>query len=326
MFSIVRRGVLFAAISTLVLVGSAEADPWHVAQSSGSVWFGSDTAQLVSLGPTADVPGGATVMTGEGARAFLVRGSQTMLVGPNTVITLPDGDSHGITTVLERAGEVTFDVDRQTVKHFAVETPYLAAVVKGTKFTVHVDEHGATVAVERGLVGIQDLATGDTVDTPAGQTAQVDRQSAELTVSGSGPRPVIQPGNPRAPLVDGLSHESVHALQVAALDNSGNSTPGLTPLMQARDDGTGAVVAAAGSIGPGGDDSGGNASGGSGGGRGVAVLKTPGPSARMVERSFFSRWFAGEDGEGFSPQALASIFGLSIALALGLAFFKGKLG
>ena len=87
---------------------------------------------------------------------FLVRGTQTMLIGANTVVTLPDGDSHGITTVLEHAGEITFDVDRQQVKHFAVETPYLAAVVKGTNFTIRVDDEGGAVTVSRGLVEVRE--------------------------------------------------------------------------------------------------------------------------------------------------------------------------
>ncbi len=325
MFSSVTRVVFAAVLSTLILVGGAAADPWHIAHSSGSVWVGSDTAQLVSLGPTTDVPGGATVMTGEGARVFLARGTQTMLIGPNTVVTLPDGDSNGITTVLERAGEITFDVDRQKVKHFAVETPYLAAVVKGTKFTVRVDDQGGAVAVDRGLVEVHALATGKTVDTPAGQMAQVRGQDAQLTVSGSGPRAVIRSGNPRAPLVKGLSPEAVHVLQVAALENSGNSTPGLTPVT-ARNDGALGAVAVAGSGGPGGGDSGGDISSGGGGTSADNVITLPRPSPPKAERSFFRTWFGGENGEGFSPQALASIFGLSIALALGLAYFRGRFG
>ncbi len=327
MFSSSIRITFATVVAILLLTGAAAADQWHISRSSGPVWVGSDIAQLVSLGPATDVPGGATVMTGEGARLFLVRGEQTMLVGPNTVVTLPDGDSKGITTILEQAGEVTFDVDRQKVKHFVVETPYLAAVVKGTNFTVHVDDEGGAVAVNRGLVEVQDLATGDIVDTPVGQMAQVSGQNGRLTVSGSGPRAVIRSGSPRAPLVKSLSRGAVHTLQTAALDMSGDLRPGLTPVTAApRNDSAVAVVAAAGSGGSGGDDSGGNASGGSGGGHTDAVLTPPRPSAGVAERSFFSKWFGAEGGEGISPQALASLFGLSIALAFGLAYFKGKFG
>ncbi len=321
------RIVFAAAILVFALVGSATADPWHISRSSGAVWIGSSTAQLVSLGPTTDVPGGATVMTGDGARVFLARGTQTMLIGPNSVVTLPDGDSHGITTVLESAGEITFDVDRQKVKHFVVETPYLAAVVKGTNFTIRVDDEGGAVTVNRGLVEVANLATGDTVDIPVGQAAHVSGRGGQLTVSGSGPRPTIRPGSPRAPMVKGLSNETVHALQVAALDRSGDAPRGLTPVtMSTRNDGAGVVVAAAGSSGPGGGDPGSSANGGSGGAYGNDVLTPQSPSPRKAKRGFFESWFGGEDGEGLSPGALASIFGLSIAFAFGLAFFKGKFG
>ncbi len=326
MFSSLTRVVFAAAIVTLVQVGAAAADQWHISRSSGSVWVGSDTAQLASLGPTTDIPAGATVMTGEGARVFLVRGTQTMLIGPNTIVTLPDSDSQGITTVLEHAGEITFDVDRQKVKHFAVETPYLAAVVKGTNFTIRVDEAGGAVAVNRGLVEVHDLATGDTVDTPVGQMARVSGQSGQLTVSGSGPPPAVRPGSPRAPLVKGYSRQAIHTLQVAALDRSDNPTPGLTPVKEAPKDGSAAVVAAAGSGGSGGGDSGGSANGGSGGTGGGSALAPPRPLPPQSARSAFNRWFAGQDGEGLSANALAMIFGLSIALALGLAYFRGKLG
>ncbi len=315
-----------AVMSMLAMVSSASADPWHVKQWTGSVWVGSDKAQLASLGPATDVPGGATVMTGEDARLFLVRGTQTMLIGPNTVVTLPDSDSKGITTVLEQAGEVTFDVDHQEVKHFAVETPYLAAVVKGTNFTVRVDDQVGTVAVNRGLVEVQNLKTGDSVDTPVGQTAEVNGRSGRLTVSGPGPRAVIQSGNPRDPLVKGLSRDAVHALQVVALRNAGGSATGLTPVTSAQNDGIGsAVIAAAGQNGPGGGDPG-NDAGGSGGNRGGSIVAPPSSSPPKAERNFLEAWFSGQDGGVLSSQVLVGIFGLSIALAFGLAYFKGKFG
>ncbi len=204
MFSRFTRIGFAAVFASLLLIVGAAADQWHVTRSSGPIWFGSDVAQLAALGPTKDVPGGATVMTGEGGRALLVRGTQTMLVGPNTVVTLPESDTNGITTILQRAGEITFDVDRQKVKHFAVETPYLAAVVKGTKFTVRIDDAAGAISVDRGLVEVSDLATGDIADTPAGQMAEVSGPGARLTVSGSGPLAAVRPGKPRAPLVEPL--------------------------------------------------------------------------------------------------------------------------
>lgn len=44
----------------------------------------------------------------------------------------------------------------ENVQHFAVQTPFLAAVVKGTKFTVVSSKTGAEVAVQRGNVEVED--------------------------------------------------------------------------------------------------------------------------------------------------------------------------
>ncbi len=183
MFSHFSRTRLGAVLLSLIISGAASAEPWQIAQSSGPVWFGSEQTQLVSLGSTSDIPGGATVVTGDGGRVMLVRGEQTMLIGANAVVTVPDADEGGITTILQRSGEVTFDVDRQKVQHFAVETPYLAAVVKGTSFKVSVDGFEAAVAVDRGLVAVSDLITGEQVDTAQGQRASVSGPGAKLGIS-----------------------------------------------------------------------------------------------------------------------------------------------
>ena len=70
-FSRCNVGALFLF---LVLSGAASAEPWRIMQSSGPVWFGSNAAQLVSLGSATTIAGGATVVTGDGGRAMLVRG------------------------------------------------------------------------------------------------------------------------------------------------------------------------------------------------------------------------------------------------------------
>ena len=330
MFSHFARLGFAAIVSSLMLTGGAAAEQWHVAQSSGAIWVGSDVAQLVSLGPTADIPAGATVMTGDGARALLVRGTQTMLIGSNAVVTVPDGDSGGITTVLQRAGEVTFDVDRQKVKHFAVETPYLAAVVKGTNFTVRIDDDGATTSVARGLVEVTNLATGERVDTPAGQRAQVSGPAAKFTVSGSGQLAVITPGTPRAPRVAPLSRAKVRDLEVTAMNSP---QPGLTTIAGGADAKVaGLGVAAAGS--GGGNDGGSGGIGGGTTGDGASGKFTPtvgsgsGPGAMAggspfdaVSKSFGS-WVG---GDGINPFTFAIMIVVSAILALGLAYLRGRL-
>ena len=44
------------------------------------------------------------------------------------------------TTIIQQAGSILLEVEKRNVKHFQVETPYLAAVVKGTQFRVTVGQ------------------------------------------------------------------------------------------------------------------------------------------------------------------------------------------
>ena len=72
-------------------------------------------------------------VTGGNGRVLLIRGQETILVAPNSVISVPAEKKDGMqTTILQQAGSIVLEVEKQNVQHFEVETPYLAAVVKGT--------------------------------------------------------------------------------------------------------------------------------------------------------------------------------------------------
>jgi hypothetical protein len=63
-----------------------------------------------------------------------------------------------MTQIIEQFGNVIFKIKKMTMPHFAVETPFLAAVVKGTTFSVTVTDKGASVQVIEGRV---EVATRD---------------------------------------------------------------------------------------------------------------------------------------------------------------------
>jgi hypothetical protein len=50
---------------------------------------------------------------------------------------------------------ISFRVDRRNVPHFEVTTPFLAAIVKGTKFEVSVHDDHADVNVSEGKVEVR---------------------------------------------------------------------------------------------------------------------------------------------------------------------------
>jgi hypothetical protein len=137
-------------------------------------------AERVSLGDTRTVLPGTMLATSATGRILLQRGRETMVVGPGTVMNVPADSSRAFTTVIELMGEIEFDVEKRSGKHFEVRTPYLAAVVKGTRFSVRASAEGDSVAVERGVVEVEALGTGEKVDLLPGQSAFVS--SAGLAV------------------------------------------------------------------------------------------------------------------------------------------------
>jgi hypothetical protein len=140
---------------------AAEAGAWSVSKSSGDVWMTTTGAQQVSLGKEEVLKPGDTIRTGRNGRVLLVRGEETILVSPNSVVGLPTEKKEGLsTTIVQQAGSILLDVEKRNVKHFEVETPYLAAVVKGTQFRVSVNAASTSVDVLRGQVEVADFKVG----------------------------------------------------------------------------------------------------------------------------------------------------------------------
>lgn len=140
--------------------------------------------QWVPLVRGATVLDGQKVRTGSDGRVELVRGAEVLELDPGTLIELHEGAGR-LTSVEMSSGSIVANVERRNVQHFSVQTPYLAAVVKGTIFRVSVGDGTARVEVDRGTVQVQDTINDLVVDIIRGQEAQVS-QSAPLEVSGPG--------------------------------------------------------------------------------------------------------------------------------------------
>ena len=127
-------------------------------------------AQQASLTQEDVLKPGDTIRTGRNGRVLLVRGEETILVSPNSVIGLPTEKKDGLsTTILQQAGSILLEVEKRNVKHFEVETPYLAAVVKGTQFRVSVNATSTSVDVLRGQVEVADFKSGQIAQVMPGQ-------------------------------------------------------------------------------------------------------------------------------------------------------------
>jgi FecR protein len=188
-------------LAGILSIGSALADDasWRVSKSSGEVWMTTSGVQEASLTNEATLKPGDTIRTGRSGRVLLTRGEETMLVSPNSVIALPEHQKDGLsTTIIEQAGSILIQAEKRNVKHFQVETPYLAAVVKGTQFRVSVNAVGSTVEVIEGRVEVADFKSGQFALVLPGQAAKVAASGAGgLILGGPGKLSPIEKGTPR---------------------------------------------------------------------------------------------------------------------------------
>src|SRR6266478_7178517 len=119
---------------------AADGGDWIVSKSSGEVWLTATGVQQASLKQEDVLKPGDTVRTGRSGRVLLKRGEESILISPNSVVGVPAEKKEGLsTTIVQRAGSILLEVEKRNVQHFEVETPYLAAVVKGTQFRVTID-------------------------------------------------------------------------------------------------------------------------------------------------------------------------------------------
>ena len=224
------KAPLVSALLIPLLSTTALAQDWVVNKVSGKAWLVmGEGAQPKPLTAGMTVPAGATVQTSENARAMLLHGKDAMVVGPKSAIAMQAGRGAQTTTVLQRSGQITLEVETQHAPHFTVETPFMAAVVKGTKFDVRVSARDANVSVQQGRVQVADHATGQTADITPGQRAGVRLGKAGLTLAGRGPMPAVQSGTPRPALVPPVGQANVIAPASTPAKSSDAGAAGFGP-------------------------------------------------------------------------------------------------
>lgn len=187
------------------LPAAAQDNIWTVAKSSGEAWVGS-ASHPASLTQKTELRPGDSIRTGRNGRVLLVRGQETILVSPNSAISLPEAGRSGLSTVIQQAGTIMLDVEKRNVQHFEVETPYLAAVVKGTRFRVSVAGGQTKVDVVRGQVQVTDFRSGDYALVNPRQFARSSGGGVPgLRVGGSGEPGTVLRGPAQAPRVQPLT-------------------------------------------------------------------------------------------------------------------------
>ena len=169
---------------------------WHVGKSWGDFWI---NAQLVSGDGNPTVGPGDNIRTGLNGGVVLVRGKESILISPDTDVSISrnDGDEMS-TTINQRTGSITLEVEPNDMEHFQVETPYLAAAAKGSNLRVVVDDNDASVHAFRGEVEVSDFRAGQRVLIRTAQTAKTSIHArAGLSLSGTDEFAEIRQDTPR---------------------------------------------------------------------------------------------------------------------------------
>jgi FecR protein len=176
-----------AAIDPQARIGAAG---WRVDGVTGEAMVrrGSVPAARLAVGQVVSI--GSEVQTGPGTVVFLSRNGDRLVIQPNSQMRIAEPEPGGlIDHFMQSLGSVFYDVEPRRNRSFGVSAPYVAAVVKGTKFLVTVEPTRNSVRVDEGrvLVTSEDGASSALVD--AGQVATVEATTASsVTVTDSGIR------------------------------------------------------------------------------------------------------------------------------------------
>ncbi|MEO7689752.1 MAG: FecR family protein [Sphingomonas sp.] len=223
---------MVAVVAALLCSTSAHAQSagWTISEASGRVVI-RDSAGDHPGARGAAIPSGATVMTGPNGRAILVRGQDFVTLSANARMRLPvAAQSGGLFQMIQEWGNALFRIEHRKDPRFAVQAPYLAAVVKGTTFSVTVTREGSSVQVIEGAV---EAATADggahELIRPGAVASVMASDRFRLTVQGQNAHSVDSPARgrggataPAAPTPNGASSGGDHN-DGGAVDASGGS-------------------------------------------------------------------------------------------------------
>ncbi|WP_169804953.1 FecR family protein, partial [Sphingomonas asaccharolytica] len=200
----------------------AQSADWTVSEASGRVVVRDAAGDHPVVRGTA-IRAGTTLLTGVSSRAVLVRGEDFVTVSAASRIRVPDAKAPGMVQMFLEWGTGLFKVKHTDKPHFGVQTPYLAAVVKGTTFTVTVGQDGTSLQVIDGAVGVATIDGGANELIRPGMVAMISSGDRyRLSVQGQQSRVIDSPQRETAPA--GPSSEAPPAPKTGET-NKGDDVP-----------------------------------------------------------------------------------------------------
>jgi len=195
MFTAVSKPLfrLGSAAAALLLAGVlptlAIADDWLAERLRGRVfvqiegsWMPLERGDVVS--------DESPIQSTASGRATFTRDGEIIEIDGGTIIQIIDVAGKKNTRVKQHQGAVVVEAEKRDVQHFSVETPYLAAVVKGTRFRVETGAGYSEVNVDEGTVEVRDEVNRTMTLVRARQSARV-RPGAPMQLEGTGDFPPL---------------------------------------------------------------------------------------------------------------------------------------
>ncbi|WP_108809717.1 FecR domain-containing protein [Sphingorhabdus sp. Alg231-15] len=211
-------------IAALLSSGAAYAGTpgWQVSEISGNVTVARKGVVKIAQRQTKLAPGDV-IKTGPKGRAVLLRGGEYLVVSPASHIEIAAPEKSGkVTQIIEYLGNVLFRIDKKETPHFGVKTPYMAAVVKGTTFSVSVSAEGSAVQVTEGAVEVFTLDEGASELVTPGVIGMINANDPFSLVVIDGERRVIESPNKPA------NSDDVKVTAAPAVAATGSSASGLS--------------------------------------------------------------------------------------------------
>ncbi|MCM5557021.1 FecR domain-containing protein [Pleomorphomonas sp. JP5] len=220
------------AIGAMALLGGvalalpALAEDWQVASAAGKA-FRLEGTSWVQVKPAETIAVGGTVKTLGSGTLTLTRKGVTVTISPNSRVQVAERMNGTFTDVIQTAGSTAVEVDPKRRIRLAVATPYMAAVVKGTVFTVSTFQGYSETTVQRGRVAVIDTRNRLEAEVTAGQVATAGPETP-LQLSGAGTLDTPEPfkGKVVTRAADGTLTESVNGAGKTVTSRAGGNANG----------------------------------------------------------------------------------------------------
>src|SRR5688572_7387626 len=175
-------------------VRNADGSRISVTAVAGDVDF-TMAGNSVTVAPDRTVLLPARIVTGHDGTVGLAQAGTKVSVANDTDVEIPAEavDGNLIARLVQRRGNVFYDVAPRDLGKLRVETPLLVAVIKGTQFNVAVQPDSTTISLFEGRLEIRTPDDSDVVQLNAGEIAIRSLVDNEIRVVGMDDQRVAAP-------------------------------------------------------------------------------------------------------------------------------------